>query len=102
VLKVRIPGFDRVAGLAGSIPIKKNSKQRYFSKKKAQKSTGCNRVFDLVLPGQPTRSAESHRVMIFSIFFSTRPDFSHGSARSQIDLLDRTRFQNYTHMYGLE
>jgi hypothetical protein len=55
--KARVLGFDRVGQV--NPYFKKNSKRRRFSKKK---STGCNQVFDRVLPGQPVGSAGSHRV----------------------------------------
>ena len=48
---------------------------------KKQKSTGCNQVFDRVLPGQPVGSAGSHRVFPSPIFSSTRPGSSPGSTR---------------------
>ena len=49
----RSQGFDRIAGVNFYF---KKIKRRCFSKKKKQKSTGCNRVFDRVnLPGH-TRS----------------------------------------------
>jgi hypothetical protein len=40
-------------------------------------------------------SAGSHRVMTFPIILSTRPGSSPGSARSQVDVPGRVRFQNY-------
>jgi hypothetical protein len=45
---------------------------------KKQKSTGCNQVFDRVLPGQP---AGSHRVFHSPIFSSTWPGSSPESTR---------------------
>ena len=54
-------------------------------KKKKQKSTSCNRVFDRVLLGQP---AGSHRVFSSLIFSSTRPSSSLGSTC-------QVSFQNY-------
>jgi len=47
--KAQVPGFDQVGWVNPNF--KTNSKRRRFSKKK--KSTGCNRVFDRVLPGRP-------------------------------------------------
>jgi hypothetical protein len=61
----------------------KKSKWRRFSKKK--KSTGCNQVFDRVLPSQP---AKSHQVFLSPVFSSTRPGFNPWSARSRVDLPD--------------
>ena len=49
--KTRIPSFDWITGLPESIFLKKTSKQHRLSKKKTQKSTGYNRVFDRVTPG---------------------------------------------------
>jgi hypothetical protein len=73
-----------LTGSPGSIPIlKKNQNDVIFFLKK---STGCNQVFDRVLPGQP---AGSHRVMTFSIFFSTQPGSSPGSAEFQVNPLGR-------------
>jgi len=51
-LKTQVPGFDRVTRV--NFNFFKKSKRRCFSKKK-QKSTGCNWVFDQVLPGQMGR-----------------------------------------------
>jgi hypothetical protein len=77
-------GFDRVTG-SPRVNCFFKSKQRRFSKKKKQKLTSCNRVFDRVLPSQP---AGSHRVFSSSIFSSTRPSSSLGSTC-------RVSFQNY-------
>jgi hypothetical protein len=70
---VQVPGFDQVTGSPGSIPILKKNQNDVVLVKKKQKSTGYNRVFDWVLPGQPAGSARSHRVMTFPIFSSTSP-----------------------------
>ena len=87
------PSFDWVTRSAGSIPIlKKIQNGIILVKKKKQKSTGCNRVFDRVLPGQPARSAGSHWVMTFPIFSSTRSGSSPGS---RVDTSGRAGFQNY-------
>jgi hypothetical protein len=47
--KAWILGFDRVTGSPGSIFLNQNDVVLV----KKQKSIGCNRVFDWVLPGQP-------------------------------------------------
>ena len=80
-----LTGFCRVnlsgrLGHTGSIPILKKIKNDIVLVKKKW-STGCNLVFDRVLPGQPTGSTGSHRVMTFLIFSSTRPGSSPGSTR---------------------
>jgi hypothetical protein len=49
-----------LTGLARSIPILKKIQNGIVLVKK--KSTGCNQVFDRVLPGQPVGSAGSHQV----------------------------------------
>jgi len=48
LVKARVLGFDRIVRV--NFNLKKKSKRHRFSK---NKSTGCNRVFDRVLPGQP-------------------------------------------------
>jgi hypothetical protein len=79
-------GFNRVTGSAKLIPILKkiqNGVVLVKKNKKKQKSTGCKRVFDRVLLGQPTRLVGSYPIMIFLIFSSiqsrltrrARPDF---------------------------
>jgi hypothetical protein len=50
---IRSSGFDQIGRV--NLYFKKNSKRRCFSKKKKQKSMGCNQVFDRVLLGQPGR-----------------------------------------------
>jgi hypothetical protein len=72
--------FDRVGRI--NLYFKKIQNGVVLIKKKKQKLTGCNRVFDRV-----------GRVMTFPIFLSTRPSFSLGSAESRIDLLDQTNFK---------
>jgi len=63
--KTRVPGFDRVIRLVGSIFFYINQNDVVLVKKKLM---GCNRVFD--------------RVFSYPIFSSTRPGSSTGSARS--------------------
>jgi hypothetical protein len=59
--------------------------------KKKQKSTGCNMVFNRVLPGQPGSQVSLVTLsFFFSIFYLTRPGSSSGSTR-------RAGFQNYDH-----
>ena len=53
----------------------KKSKRHRFSKKKIQKSTGCNRVFNRVFPPL--------------VFSSTRPGSNPGSAGTRVDLPGR-------------
>ena len=65
--KARVLGFDRSPGRPGQVFFLKKSKRRRFSKKK-QKSTGCNRVFDRVLPGQSNCNHIYIRFFI-SLFF---------------------------------
>ena len=65
--KAQVPGFNRVVRVNFFL---KKLKRRRFSKKK---STGCNRVFDRVLPGQPVGSAGSHRVFSFLFFLQPGP-----------------------------
>jgi hypothetical protein len=52
-LKAQVPGFDRVTRV-NSI-FKKNQNDVVLVKKQKQKSTGCNWIFDQVLPGQMGR-----------------------------------------------
>jgi len=47
--KARVPGFNWVTRSPGSIFFKKNQNHVVLVKK--QKSTGCNQIFDRVLPG---------------------------------------------------
>jgi hypothetical protein len=51
-VKALVPGFDQVTRVNSDFF--KKSKRSRFSKKN-KKSTGCNRVFDRVLPGQSGR-----------------------------------------------
>jgi hypothetical protein len=60
--------------LARSIPILKKIQNGIVLVKK--KSTGCNQVFDRVLPGQPVGSAGSHRVNPYLKKNSKRHRFS--------------------------
>jgi len=88
------PSFDRITGSAGSVFVFK-SKWYHFSKKKIKKakvnwfSTRSCRV------SRVTGSTGSHRVFSSPIFSSTRPGSSPKSARSQVNPMDRTEFQNY-------
>jgi hypothetical protein len=59
--------------------IKKSKRSRFSKKKKKQKSTSCNWVFDWV--------AGSHQVFSSPVFSSTRPGSSPKSAESGIDPL---------------
>jgi hypothetical protein len=60
---VQVSSFNRVIGSSWSISILKKLQNNVVLEKK-QKSTGCNRIFDLFLPGQPGRSSHD-----FSYFF---------------------------------
>jgi hypothetical protein len=62
-------GFRVLTGLSGSIFFKLK-RHRFSIKKKKQKSTGRNRVFDQVTPG-----------FFFPYFFSIRPGSNPGSTR---------------------
>ena len=88
---VRIPSFDRVTGSSGSIFFLK-SKRRCFSKKK-KKSTGCNQVFDRVLPGQPGTSG-----FFFPYFFFNPARFQPRIGRSRVNPPGRAEFQKYASM----
>jgi hypothetical protein len=50
--KAQVPGFDQVIGSPESILIFLKNQNDVVLVKKKQKSTGCNRVFDQVFPGQ--------------------------------------------------
>jgi len=77
--KARVPGFDRVTKSAGSIPIlKKIQNDVVLVKKKKQKSTGCNWVFDRV-----------NWVMTFPIVFNPI------RFQPRVDPPGRAEFQNY-------
>ena len=77
---VWVSSFDQSPGYPGLILIFfLKSKWCRFSKTK-QKSTGCNQVFDRVLPGQPGRRVTPG--FDFLYFFKTRPGSNLGSARS--------------------
>jgi len=90
---VQDSGFRFWPGQSGQSLFKKNSKRRCFNKKK----TKINELQPSFAgsPGQTTGSAESHRVITFPIFSSTRPGSSPGPAGSRIDPPGRTGFQNY-------
>jgi hypothetical protein len=73
--------FDRVGRI--NLYFKKIQNGVVLIKKKKQKLTGCNRVFDRVNPpGRPGHD--------FSYFFINSTRF-----QSQVNLLDQTGFQNY-------
>ena len=87
--KIRILGFDRVIRLSGWISFFKNQNEVVLIKKKKQKSTGCNRVFDRVLLGQPDQPVTPG--FSFPYFF-----FNSALFQLRINPPSRTKFQNYT------
>jgi hypothetical protein len=95
------PGFRVLTGSLG------RSGQFFFInqnnivlvKKQKQKLTGCNRVFDWFLPGQP---AGPHRVFYSFIFSSIRPNSSPGSIGSRVNPSSRAEFQNYAQTHWLK
>jgi hypothetical protein len=68
-----------------------NQNDIVLAKRKKQKSTGRNRVFD--------RVAGSRQVFLSPIFSSNRLDSSPGLARSRVDPLGQIGFQNYANKY---
>ena len=61
--------------------------------KKKKKSTGCNRVFDRVLPGQPGTSG-----FFFPYFFFIPARFQPRIGRSRVNPSGRAEFQKYASM----
>jgi hypothetical protein len=76
-----------LTGSAGSIPILKKIQNGVVLIKKKQKSTGCNRVFDRVLPGQPGRQVTPGHGLCY--FFINPARF-----QPRVGLPGRAGFQN--------
>jgi hypothetical protein len=87
--KIRVLSFDRVTESLGLIIFLNENDVILVKKHKNQRVAT---EFLIELPSQLAGLAGSHRVFSFSVFSSTRPDFSPGSAESRIDLLSRAEF----------